>query len=140
MARLDEPPLTLEAASSVMDFAPLGPSRRRFANAAAVISTVLDPPALLRHLKAMEHGFGRRGGRRWGARTIDLDIILWSGGMWRQRALRIPHAAFRGRAFVLQPLAAIAPEWRDVDTGLRMRHLAARLRRRKPVDRVRRPL
>src|SRR3546814_8929009 len=61
---------------------PLGPTIRRFANMVAIIESDDDPPALLRRLKAIEHAFGRRRGRRWGARVIDLDIILWSGGAW----------------------------------------------------------
>ncbi|WP_163535997.1 2-amino-4-hydroxy-6-hydroxymethyldihydropteridine diphosphokinase, partial [Klebsiella pneumoniae] len=70
------------------------------------------PPALLRRLKAIERGFGRRRGRNWGARVIDLDIILWSGGSWGEPALTVPHRLFRGREFVLAPLARVAAGWR----------------------------
>jgi 2-amino-4-hydroxy-6-hydroxymethyldihydropteridine diphosphokinase len=120
------------AASPIVETAPIGPSTRRFANAAAMIEADEPPPALLRRLKAIERAFGRRRGRRWGARVIDLDIILWSGGIWSDARLTIPHAHFRERAFVLDPLRAIAPEWRDPLTGRTVRQLA---HRRRAVDR-----
>ncbi|CAN5321643.1 hypothetical protein BH10PSE12_BH10PSE12_01380 [soil metagenome] len=134
MAALDRSPLRLLAASATIGSAPVGPSRRRYANAAAIIVTALDPPALLAHLKALERGFGRRAGQRWGARTIDLDIILWSGGRWTRRDLHVPHRAFAERRFVLGPLATIAPRWRDPTTGRNVRHNLARAIRPKPVD------
>ncbi|MCW3835340.1 2-amino-4-hydroxy-6-hydroxymethyldihydropteridine diphosphokinase [Sphingomonas canadensis] len=129
------------AASPVIRTAPIGPSIRRFANAAAIIASDETPPALLRRLKRIERDFGRRPGQRWGARTIDLDIILWSGGTWAGDGRRggaghgliVPHTAFRERRFVLDPLAAIAPDWRDPVSGLSVRQLAARLRRPRPA-------
>ncbi|HWK35505.1 2-amino-4-hydroxy-6-hydroxymethyldihydropteridine diphosphokinase [Sphingomonas sp.] len=115
------------AVSRVITSAPMGPSLRRYANAAAIIESAESPDALLRRLKAIERDFGRRRGRRWGARVIDLDIILWSGGAWRGPGLIVPHIGFRDRGFVLGPLAAIAPAWRDPVSGLTVRHLLARL-------------
>ena len=114
------------AMSPIIETAPIGPSIRRFANAAVVIASDEAPPTLLARLKAIERDFGRRRGQRWAARVIDLDIILWSGGSWHDRALTVPHAAFRTRDFVLSPLAAIAPDWRDPLTGLSVRQLAYR--------------
>ena len=118
----------VRAVAPVFDTAPLGPSSRRFANSAVLLDTTLDPPALLAALKAIERDFGRRRGRRWGARVIDLDIILWSGGRVRRPDLVIPHPAFRARRFVLDPLAQIAPLWRDPQSGRTIRQLAARAR------------
>jgi 2-amino-4-hydroxy-6-hydroxymethyldihydropteridine diphosphokinase len=118
------------AVSPVLRTAPLGPSKRRFANTIALIETDEEPPTLLRRLKAIERSFGRRRGRNWGARVIDLDIILWSGGMWGERKLIVPHARFRERDFVLRPLLAVAPDWRDPVSGLRIRQIAHRLARR----------
>lgn len=120
------------AVSPVIETPPLGPSIRRFANTAALIESDEPPPALLARLKAIERALGRRAGRRWGARPIDLDIILWSGGRWRTRALTIPHSAWRSRRFVLAPLARIAPLWQDPTTGRRVRHLLAEVDRRRP--------
>jgi 2-amino-4-hydroxy-6-hydroxymethyldihydropteridine diphosphokinase len=113
----------------------IGPAGRSFANAAAIVETREDPPALLVRLKALEREFGRRAGRRWGPRVLDLDLILWSEGMWAGDGLTVPHPEFRRRSFVLEPLAEIAPEWRDPLSGLTVRQLLARLRRWAPVDR-----
>jgi 2-amino-4-hydroxy-6-hydroxymethyldihydropteridine diphosphokinase len=115
------------AVSPIIQTPPLGPSKRRFANAVAIIETHEYPPALLRRLKAMEHQFGRRRGRAWGTRAIDLDIVLWSGGAWGDKGLTVPHPHFRTRDFVLRPLATIAPGWRDPITGHTVRQLFARL-------------
>lgn len=119
------------AVAPILRTAPLGPSLRRFANTVALIETEDDPPALLRRLKAIERSFGRRRGRRWGERVIDLDILLWSGGTWASPGLIVPHAAFRERAFVLDPLARVAPGWRDPVSGRTVRQLHARLHRRR---------
>jgi 2-amino-4-hydroxy-6-hydroxymethyldihydropteridine diphosphokinase len=112
----------------------LGPAGRGFANGVALLDSELAPPALLAALQHMEAQFGRRPGRRWGPRVLDLDIILWSGGSWRESGLHIPHPAFRARRFVLEPLADIAPNWRDPVSGRSVRQLRARLDRRRPVD------
>ena len=107
----------------------MGPSLRRYANAVALIQTDEAPPALLARLKAIERAFGRRAGRRWGARVLDLDIILWSEGAWAGPGLTVPHPQFRLRRFVLDPLSAIVPAWRDPLTGRSVRQLAYRARR-----------
>ncbi|OYY64232.1 MAG: 2-amino-4-hydroxy-6-hydroxymethyldihydropteridine diphosphokinase [Sphingomonas sp. 28-62-11] len=120
-------------ASPVAVTAPVGPSIRRFANQVAIIASDEAPPVLLSRLKAIEAAFGRRRGQRWGARVIDLDIILWSQGAWASPGLTVPHAAFRDRMFVLGPLAAVAPDWRDPVTGLCIRHLRARRARHLPL-------
>ncbi len=112
----------------------LGPSLRRYANAAALIETALAPPALLALLKSIERDFGRRRGQRWGARVLDIDIILWSGGLWSTPALSIPHPHWRDRRFVADPLASIAPDWRDPLSNLTARHIAQRLCKPQPVD------
>ncbi len=124
IARLMVPAI---AASRIHDTPPLGPGKRRYANAVALVETDLDPPALLAQLKITERVHGRRAGRRWGDRPLDLDIIGWSGGLWASRTLSIPHPAFRRRRFVLAPLVEIAPDWRDPLTGLTARHLLGRL-------------
>jgi 2-amino-4-hydroxy-6-hydroxymethyldihydropteridine diphosphokinase len=132
-AALAEIDLTVLARSRVMHSHPVGPSLRRYANAAAIVSTTMEPDDLLDHLKALEAAFGRRrGGQRWRARVLDIDIILWSGGIWASPGLGIPHAALRERDFVLRPASAIASGWRDPLTGLTLRQLNARLDRKRP--------
>lgn len=135
LAALTTAGVNIEAASPIVSSVPLGPGGRRFANAAMLVTTALDPPALLAVLKRIERDFGRRPGRRWGPRVLDLDILLWAGGAWRSRALDIPHPRLGERAFVLDPLAAIAGDFRLPGSALAVRHLAARFARRAPVDR-----
>lgn len=118
----------VEAMSPTARTAPVGPSRRCYANAAAIVASDLDPPAFLTLLHRLERAFGRRRrGEPWSARTLDLDIVLWSGGAWCSPGLVVPHREFRRRAFVLGPAAAIAGDWRDPLTGLSLKHLASRL-------------
>ncbi|MDG2535703.1 2-amino-4-hydroxy-6-hydroxymethyldihydropteridine diphosphokinase [Sphingomonas sp. HITSZ_GF] len=125
------------AVSPILQTPPLGPSKRRFANAVALLASDAEPPALLRQLKAIERRFGRRRGRNWAARVIDLDIVLWSGGSWGEPGLTVPHRLFRERDFVLAPLVRVAPEWRDPVTGRTIRQLRARLTRPVPASRGR---
>nr|WP_295370585.1 2-amino-4-hydroxy-6-hydroxymethyldihydropteridine diphosphokinase [uncultured Sphingosinicella sp.] len=113
----------------------LGPAGRSFANAALILASGGEPPELLAELKALEHSFGRRGGRRWGPRVLDLDIILWSQGTWADPSLSVPHPQFRTRTFVLEPLAELVPGWRDPVSGLTVRQLLTRARAASPVDR-----
>ncbi len=127
IARLDEQ-FALFDASPILLNAAHGGAGRDFANAVALVESDLEPPEMLRNLKALEREFGRRPGRRWGPRTLDLDIALWSGGSFRSRQLKVPHPALPQRSFVLQPLVAVAPNWRIGGTNIR--HLAHRLARR----------
>ena len=126
----------LDAEFGLFDASPIilnpahGGAGRDFANAVALVESDLDPPAMLARLKSLERDFGRRSGRRWGPRVLDLDIALWSGGGVRSRRINIPHPQLRKRAFVLQPLATIAPGWRI--GSLTVRHLAQRLARKRP--------
>ena len=136
LRELDRKRLTLITSSPTIRSLPLGPSRRRYANSAATVKSKLDPPALLARLKHIEARFGqRRGGQRWTARVLDLDIVLWSGGAWSSPGLLVPHPLFRDRSFVLNPARTIAGSWRDPVTGLSLRHLQARLTRRRPARR-----
>jgi 2-amino-4-hydroxy-6-hydroxymethyldihydropteridine diphosphokinase len=116
----------------------MGPSDRDFANAAVLVESDLPPPVLLALLQRIERSFGRRRYRRWGARVLDLDILLWSGGGWASRQLTVPHPGLALRDFALGPAAEIAPEWRHPGRNRTLRQLAAQLRKPRPVDRARR--
>ena len=130
---------TVTRRSPVITSAPIGPARRRFANAVAELESDLKPRQLLRELKRLERAFGRRRGQAWGDRVLDCDIAAWSGGVWRSRVLTIPHARLVKRDFVLGPACVIAPGWRDPGSGLALQHLQARLTRPRtlPRDRTR---
>ena len=130
IARLDQD-FGLFDASPILLNGASGGAGRDFANAVALVESELEPPEMLRHLKAIEREFGRRPGRRWGPRVLDLDIVAWSGGKWRKRGLTIPHKSATSRGFVVGPLAAIAPGWR-LDGHLAAHHFAHRLARRVP--------
>jgi 2-amino-4-hydroxy-6-hydroxymethyldihydropteridine diphosphokinase len=121
-ALFDASPLLLNPAS--------GGAGRDFANAVALVESPLSPPAMLAALKSIEAAFGRRPGRRWGPRVLDLDILAWDGGRCSDRHLTIPHKLLEARPFMLLPLAAIAPGWR-LRGALTARQLAARLGKRR---------
>ena len=127
----------LDAEFDLFDASPIvlnkavGGAGRDFANAVALVESKLNPEAMLSALKAMERAFGRRRGRRWGSRVLDLDLIAWGGGRFRSRGLTIPHPRLGQREFVLGPLAAVAPAWK-LDGALSVRHLQSRLGKRRP--------
>lgn len=121
------------ACAPVVTTPPLGPSLRHYANGALTIESPLAPPAMLALLQRIEAQLGRRRQRRWGARTIDIDIILWSGGRWTSRTLTIPHVAWRTRGFVLDPVRQVAARWRDPVTGRTVRQLHALHKKPRPT-------
>ena len=119
----------VDRGSTIRTTPALGPAGRSFANAALMLTTDLQPYELLAALNAIERDFGRRPGRKWGPRVLDLDIILWSEGAWGGPGPTIPHPEFRRRRFVLEPLVEIAPGWRDPIGGATVRQLLHRQRR-----------
>lgn len=136
VAELSARGLVVERVSTWVRSRPLGPSLREYANGAAMVRTDLKPRDLLAVLQGIEAAFARkRRGQPWRSRTLDLDIVLWSGGCWADDALVVPHREFRARTFVLGPAAQIAPHWRDPVSGLKLKHLHARLTRRPPPPR-----
>ena len=130
IARLDAEYELFDAAPIILNKA-TGGAGRDFANSVVLIRSSKSPPAMLSALKLIEREFGRRPGRRWGARVLDLDLAAWDGGPFRSRGLTIPHPRLAERDFVLGPLAAIAPHWR-IAGSLSVRHLLSRLGKRRP--------
>ena len=121
----------LFAASPLIINPAVGGAGREFANGVVLVEAHLAPDAMLAAVKAIERGFGRRPGKRWGTRVLDLDLVAWSGGRFASRRLVIPHPRLAERDFVLGPLSAIAPDWHLIG-ALNARHLAARLGKRRP--------
>lgn len=81
-----------------------------FINAAAAVEWTATPPQALRAIKAIERRLGRERTRRFGPRSIDIDILMWSGGVVEQPQLQIPHPRLDERRFALVPLAQIAAD------------------------------
>lgn len=132
IARLDAE-FDLFDASPILLNKAVGGAGRDFANAVALVESELGPMEMLAALKMLEREFGRRPGKRWGERILDLDLAAWDGSRFVTRRLTIPHPRLRQRDFVLGPLAAIAPGWK-IDGSLAVRHLASRLGKRRPAS------
>jgi 2-amino-4-hydroxy-6-hydroxymethyldihydropteridine diphosphokinase len=126
LGELDRPPLRLVRASRLIRTAPMGPrDQPDFINAVAVIATDLDASDLLARLHDIELSADRRRSLRWGPRTLDLDLIDYDGRIigeadevrTRHGLMLLPHPGIAERAFVLAPIAEIAPQWRHPLTG-----------------------
>src|SRR5436305_6732577 len=101
---------TVVAISSVYDTEPVGMTDQPgFLNIAVSADVKQTPHVLLRLIKKIEEDVGRRPTYRWGPRVIDLDILLYGDRVIESPDLVIPHPEMAGRAFVLVPLAEIAP-------------------------------
>ena len=85
------------------------PGQPRYTNAVAALESSLAPLALLDALQAIENGQGRERLERWGPRTLDLDILLFGDRLIDEPRLTVPHYQLHLRAFVLYPLAELAP-------------------------------
>ena len=118
LARLDQPPhMQVIAASRLYRTAPVGPPQPDYLNACALLQTDLAPEALLRRLWRVEAHFGRVRRERWGPRLLDLDLLLFGDCVLTTPTLQIPHPRLHERAFVLVPLAEIAPDWIEPISG-----------------------
>lgn len=114
---LDRLPLTrCLAASSLYASRPVGPQDQPdFINAVACLETRFSPLALLDQLQALEQRHRRTRSRRWGPRTLDLDLLLFDDSTLCLPRLTVPHPEMSRRAFVLVPLLALAPRMRLPD-------------------------
>jgi 2-amino-4-hydroxy-6-hydroxymethyldihydropteridine diphosphokinase len=101
--------IEVEAVSSLRETEPVGyVDQPRFLNGAAALRTELAPRAVLERLQQVEAALGRdRTGRRFGPRTIDLDLLLYDGVQVNEPGLEIPHPRLVERRFVLEPLAEL---------------------------------
>ncbi|WP_194757050.1 2-amino-4-hydroxy-6-hydroxymethyldihydropteridine diphosphokinase [Aliidiomarina indica] len=110
--------------SSLYASKPMGPQDQPdYVNAVVGFFTELAPIPLLDTLQRIEADFGRVRGRRWGARTLDIDILLYGDQTVNTERLQIPHMGIEQREFVLVPLAEIAPDL-DLPSGNSVKSLA----------------
>ena len=97
--------------SSLYETEPVGGVEQdNFINSVVLLETKFEPLALLRELQSIELSHDRVRLVRWGARTLDLDILLYGDSVIDTVELKIPHAEMHHRGFVLVPLAEISPE------------------------------
>jgi 2-amino-4-hydroxy-6-hydroxymethyldihydropteridine diphosphokinase len=116
--------IRLIASSSLYETEPVGiTDQPPFLNAAAHLFTDLEPARLLEALLEVERRMGRRRTRRWGPRIIDLDLLLYEDLIVERPRLRVPHPELTRRAFVLVPLAEIAPGVVEPRSGRRVDQL-----------------
>lgn len=109
LAKLPETKIVKE--SSLYESEPLGDSKEWFVNGVIEIQTELKPDLLLKKFKNIERAMGRKKVRkRWGARIIDIDILLYDTLILEKKNLKIPHPEMHTRKFVLIPLSEIAPQ------------------------------
>jgi 2-amino-4-hydroxy-6-hydroxymethyldihydropteridine diphosphokinase len=105
------PGIILEAKSSLYQTKAIGPPQPDYLNGCAILRVAMLPQALLATLLTIENKFGRVRHEHWGARTLDLDLLLYDDLILNEPNLQIPHPRMHKRAFVLVPLAEIAPTW-----------------------------
>ncbi len=135
LRRLGETPgLRIGRVSRKYRSAPLGVTEQpEFLNLAAEAFTTLAPTELLRAVKSLEAALGRpKTGPRWGPRVIDIDILLYDGAPVEAPDLVVPHPGMEERAFVMVPLAEIAPDL-VLPSGRRAAEVAKALAREQDV-------
>jgi 2-amino-4-hydroxy-6-hydroxymethyldihydropteridine diphosphokinase len=121
------PQIELLAVSSWYLTVPIGPPQPDYVNGCATIETSLTPLELLSVLQSIEAEFGRVRQEVWGARTLDLDLLLYGDRIIDLPTLQIPHPHMRDRAFVLVPLAQIAPDIIEPQSGESISNLSKKL-------------
>ncbi len=113
----ESPSITLKKYSSWYQTAPVGPPQPDYLNGCALLEVHLTPQDLLETLLRIEAKFGRVRKERNGPRTLDLDLLLFDDLILDTPNLQVPHPRMRERAFVLVPLAEIAPDWVEPVSG-----------------------
>ncbi len=107
-----------------------------FLNMCIKVKTNKTPPEIFETIKKIENKLGRKRTIKKGPRTIDIDIILWSGGIFRSENLKIPHPAYKIRKFVLIPLFEIERDLIDPETGESLETIVNNLNSDKKIIKV----
>lgn len=119
----------VDALSPIFETDPVGPPPQgAYLNAVVRVATELAPRALLDALLAIERDAGRERGVRNAARTLDLDVLLYGDEIVDEPGLVVPHPRLAERAFILEPLAALAPDVVHPLLGESIASLAQRVR------------
>lgn len=126
------PDIRVGKCSTLISTAPYGGVEQDdFLNGAVEIETLLPPLELLDELNRLEQEANRVREVHWGPRTLDLDILLYDDEIIRSQRLTVPHVDMANRAFVLEPMAEIAPDQVHPVSGKTMAQLLAELKERE---------
>jgi 2-amino-4-hydroxy-6-hydroxymethyldihydropteridine diphosphokinase len=117
------PGIIVKSQSNWYQTAPVGPPQPDYINACAILEIKLEPQQLLEKLLEIEIKFGRQRREKWGPRTLDLDLLLYDNLILENSQLVLPHPRMTERAFVLVPLAEIAPNWLHPVSGIAISEL-----------------
>lgn len=117
------PGITVLSRSSWYLTTAVGPPQPDYVNGCALLGVQMTPQQLLKTLLEVEAKFGRIRRERWGPRTLDLDLLLFDDLILETSTLQIPHPRMKERAFVLVPLAEIAPDWVEPVSGVAIAQL-----------------
>ena len=132
LAKLPDTKIVKE--SSLYESEPLGDSTDWYVNGAIEIETKFKPDMLLKKFKNIERAMGRKKvKKRWGARIIDLDILLYEGLIVKNKSLNIPHPEMQKRKFVLIPLSEIAPQVIHPELGVTISELLVSVKDDKKI-------
>ena len=124
-ALMQLPKTQLTGVSAFYQSDSLLPGQPRYTNAVAALESALAPLELLDALQTIENQQGRERLERWGPRTLDLDILLFGDRLIDEPRLKVPHYQMQERAFVLYPLAELAPAQLELADGRRLSDLLA---------------
>lgn len=131
------PQTNVSGVSSLYDTEPVGETEQPpFLNAVAWIETELLPRELLWQMLLIEKRMGRVRSKRWGPRSIDLDLLFYDDELIEEPDLQVPHPEAHRRAFVLYPLLELDPNFRHPVTGETVRRMIQKLPPNPPVRKL----